>query len=66
MFDNNARGSRITNILNKAGLENRIVEEKIEEISEIDYEKVNENLRDYINSSKEFLLSALGAEKRSQ
>lgn len=65
VFDNKARGSRITNILNKAGLENRIVEEKIDEISPIDYEKVNANLNDYIEPSKQFLLSALSAGKRA-
>ncbi len=64
VFDNKARGSRITNILNKAGLENRIVEEKIEEHSQIDYQKVNENLKDYIEPSKQFLLSALSAQKK--
>lgn len=63
VFDNKARGSRITNILGKAGLENRIVEGQIEEISPIDYEKVNANLNDYIESSKQFLLSALSVEK---
>lgn len=63
VFDNKARGSRITNLLDKSGLENRIVEDKIEEYSPIDYEIVNENLKDYINSSKQFLLNALSAEK---
>ncbi len=64
VFDNKARGSRITNILGKAGLENRIVEGNIEELSPIDYEKVNEKLNDYIESSKQFLLTALSAEKK--
>ena len=63
VFDNKARGSRITNLLDKSGLENRIIEDKIEEYSPIDYEIVNENLKDYINSSKQFLLNALSAEK---
>lgn len=64
VFDNKARGSRITNILSKAGLENRIVEGDIEELSPIDYEKVDEKLNDYIESSKQFLLTALSAEKK--
>lgn len=63
VFDNKARGSRITNILNKAGLENRIVEGEIEELSPIDYEAVNENLNNYTEPSKQFLLTALSAEK---
>ncbi len=63
-FDNKARGSRITNILNKAGLENRIIENNIEKIVKIDYEQVDKNLKDYIASSKQFLLSALRAQKR--
>lgn len=64
VFDNKARGSRITNILNKAGLEGRIVEGEIEEALPIDYEIVNEKLNDYIEPSKQFLLSALSAEKK--
>ncbi len=65
VFDNKARGSRITNILSKAGLENRIIEEKIEEFLPINYEKVDANLNDYIESSKQFLLSALSDQKKS-
>ena len=64
VFDNKARGSRITNILNKAGLEGRIVEDEIEEALPIDYEIVNEKLNDYIEPSKQFLLSALSVEKK--
>ena len=64
VFDNKARGSRITNILNKAGLEGRIVEDEIEEALPIDYEIVNEKLNDYIEPSKHFLLSALSVEKK--
>ena len=64
VFDNKARGSRITNILNKAGLENRIIENNIEKIVKIDYEQVDKNLKDYIASSKQFLLSALSVQKK--
>lgn len=63
VFDNKARGSRITGLLNKAGLNNRIVEGQIKLQKNIDYNKVSENLKDYINTSKEFLLNALNSEK---
>ncbi len=64
-FDNKLRRGRISNLMGKAGLENRIVEEKIEEHSPIDYENVNANLNDYIEPSKQFLLSALNAQKKT-
>ncbi len=64
VFDNKARGSRITNILGKAGLEDRIVENKIKELQPIDYNKVAKSLENYINSSKQFLISAVKSEKK--
>ncbi len=64
VFNNKARGSRITNILSKAGMESRIVENEIQELSPIDYQTVKQNYDVYINSSKQFLLSALNTEKK--
>lgn len=64
VFDNKARGSRITNILSKAGLESRIVEDEIKAIDPIDYSVVDKSLEDYINSSKQFLINAVKAEKK--
>ncbi len=64
VFDNKSRGSRITNILNKAGIENRIVENELRELSPINYAELENSLNDYINSSKQFLTSAVMAEKK--
>lgn len=64
VFDNKARGSRITNILSKAGIEDRIVESDIKELAPIDYTAVKNALEDYINSSKQFLASAVKAQKK--
>lgn len=64
VFDNKLRGSRITNILNKAGLENRMVEDEIKKQAAIDYNSVNNSMREYIESSRKFLLKALNAEKK--
>ena len=63
VFDNKERGSRITGLLKMAGLENRITEEKITEQESINYNNVEENLKEHISSSKEFLLNALNAKK---
>lgn len=63
VFDNKERGSRITGLLEKAGLETRINEEKIIEQKSIDYSEVENNLKEYIANSKEFLLNAVNAEK---
>lgn len=65
VFDNKERGSRITGLLEKAGLENRINEEKIIEQESIDYSKIENNLKDYIACSKEFLLNAISANKEA-
>ncbi len=64
VFDNKARGSRITNVLSKAGLENRIAENEIKELTPIDYNDVNNSLEDFITSSKQSLITALKAEKK--
>ena len=65
VFDNKERGSRITGILEKAGLSNRILEEKITEQEPIDYNKIQENLNKHIEDSKRFLLNALSAKKEA-
>jgi len=62
-FDNKARGSRITDLLNKAKLNERMVDGEIPQKNAIDYNNVRENLKDYIANSKEFLLNAVAAEK---
>ena len=63
VFDNKERGSRITGLLEKAGLSSRINEEKIIEQEIIDYSVVENNLKEHIALSKEFLLNALNSEK---
>lgn len=63
VFDNKERGSRITGLLEKAGLISRINEEKIIEQENIDYSVVENNLKEHIALSKEFLLNALNAKK---
>ena len=63
-FDNKLRKGRISNLLEKAGLESRIVENEIEELSPIDYNSVKEHYDIYVDASKQFLLSALKSEKK--
>ncbi len=64
IVDNKAGGSRITNLLKKVGLLERLVSEKVEQDhSEIDYEESKKLLCEYVRSSKEFLDKALKAEK---
>ena len=65
VFDNKARGSRITNIMSKAGLEARIVENEICETESIDYNIVKNALCSYIDSSKEFLITAVSSKKKT-
>ena len=63
-FDNKHRGSRITNLLNKAGLTGRLISGNIEkEYPDIDYDSVKDNLLGYIDGSKSFLKRALESEK---
>lgn len=64
IFDNKHGGSRITNLLDKAGLLSRLISSPIdEEHQPIDYATVRENLREYVDSSKQFLKTALASEK---
>ena len=63
VFDNKVRGSRITDLLTKAGLMDCLVQEKIQSKELADYNKVNKNLKTYIEQSKNFLLTALSASK---
>ena len=64
IVDNKAGGSRITNLLGKVGLLERLISEKVEkDFAKIDYTKEKELLREYVSSSKKFLEKALKAEK---
>ncbi len=64
VYNNKARGSRILNVLEKAGLSSRLVEsEIISNHATINYGEVNDSLLPFIKSSKEFLLNALNVEK---
>lgn len=64
VVDNENGGSRITNLLNKAGIRNRLVSSTLREsFNDIDYDQVKNNLRSYINDSKIFLDNALKTEK---
>lgn len=64
VFDNKHRGSRITNVLNKAGITNRLISDVIKNDYEpIDYAVVNDKVSSYVQSSKEFLEKALNADK---
>ncbi len=62
-FDNKVRGSRITDLLTKAGLLDCMTQGEIAPKNPIDYNKVNENLKTYIEQSKNFLLTALNVSK---
>lgn len=65
VVNNKARGSRITNLLNKVGLSERLISREVENDFEIiDYVKTNLVLKDFIDSSKEFLDNAMRAEKK--
>lgn len=63
VFDNKGRGSRITDLLSKAGLTDCMVQGEIQSKEIPDYDKVNENLKTYIEQSKNFLLTALNSSK---
>lgn len=65
VFDNKVRGSRITDLLIKAGLTDCMVQGEILQKESIDYDKVNENLKQYIEQSKNFLLTALNTSTTS-
>ena len=64
VFENKLRKGRISNVLEKAGIEERIVEDVVD-LPHVDYAMVEKNLSDYINKSKEFLEKALSAEKKT-
>ncbi len=63
--NNKNGGSRITNLLEKAGLDSRMVT-LFEEIKDdvIDYSLVKNSMKEYIYSSKQFLQNALSAETK--
>ncbi len=64
IVNNKHGGSRIVNILDKAGAMCRLVENSYEECTgELDYDSVRKNIQEYVKSSKEFLNKALSAEK---
>lgn len=63
VFENKKRKGRISNLLAKAGLEERIVED-VQNLPPIDYNKVIKKLDDYTNPSKEFLKTALSSSKK--
>ena len=65
VFNNKHRGSRITNLIKKAGLCDYMLDEENPSlpIESIDYSVVNNNLEKFIASSKSFLLKALESNK---
>ena len=52
-------GSRITNLLNKAGIGDRLIDKYPDNVKTLDYNDVKENKKEYIENSKEFLDMAL-------
>ena len=65
IVDNKHGGSRITNLLGKVGLSNRLVSKKIgEDFDAIDYVESKKLLNEYVSSSKAFLDKALKADKK--
>ncbi len=65
VFNNKHRGSRITNLMKKAGLGDYMLDEENPSfpIESIDYSVVKGNLENFISSSKSFLLTALKSNK---
>ncbi len=62
--DNKARGSRISNLLQKAGLSHRMIDAlPSAEDNPIDYTAVRDNMAPYIADSKSFLENALSCKK---
>ncbi len=63
--NNRGGGSRIFNLLEKAGLQNRMIE-SIDDIYSccIDYAAVRKKMASYISGSKDFLLSAVKTNKK--
>lgn len=64
VFNNKGRGSRITNLLKMAGTEQRLIEEYKEDKLKLDYTDIKENLKPYIEKSKNYLNNALSSKKR--
>lgn len=64
VFDAKKHKDRISDLLRGVNLENRIFEIDIKECSPIDYKIVKKNYSSYIESSKQFLHTALSAEKK--
>ena len=63
-YNNKARGSRITNILQKAGLEDRMISANVDDnFSPINYNEVEPRLKPYVDCSKEFIKQALQTQK---
>jgi len=63
VFNNKHRGSRITNLIEKAGLCDYVIDEEnpVLPTEKINFLTVNKNLESFISSSKEFLLNALSS-----
>ena len=56
MLNDNSVNSRLTNIIDTAGLEDRLITDgNYKEKQKIDYEKVKDRMKDLINNSKEVL-----------
>ena len=65
VFDNKHGGSRITNVLSKAGLLERLIDRNIDqEYKQIEYDSVKENFKGYVENSKEFIATAISSKKR--
>jgi len=65
VFDNKHGGSRITNLLSKAGVGERIINKPVEaDFDSISYSEVKKRMDAYAQASKEFLSRALSAEKK--
>ncbi|MBE6684090.1 MAG: 4Fe-4S dicluster domain-containing protein [Ruminococcaceae bacterium] len=65
IVDNKHGGSRITNLLGKVGLSNRLVSEKIDkDFDPIDYSESKKLLSEYVSFSKAFLDKALKSDKK--
>lgn len=64
--DNKNGGSRIVNLLSKAGLEERLISEynEIDNNATIDYNNVKNKIQSYVDVSKKFLQEALMVQKK--
>ena len=64
MLNNNSVNSRLTNIINVAGLEDRIITDKdYKEKQKIDYGEVKDRMEELINHSKEILNNIIKEQK---